>query len=78
MGLRLYGIALDPIWVVSKGSSSSFILANSLMSEQICRKYYWRKTMHLDKNIFTTLIFVHISPWMTNLCVQFALTSVWY
>jgi hypothetical protein len=46
MGLRLYGIALDPICVVSKGSSNSFMLANNLMSEQIYRTYS-SKTNHM-------------------------------
>ena len=35
IGLRLYGMALDPIWSVSKGSSSSFWLARRRMSVQI-------------------------------------------
>lgn len=29
------------------------------------------------RNIFTTLIFVYRSSWMTNPCVPFALTTVW-
>uniref|UniRef100_A0A6B0U4C1 Uncharacterized protein n=1 Tax=Ixodes ricinus TaxID=34613 RepID=A0A6B0U4C1_IXORI len=35
MGLRLYGMAEEPIWVRSKGSSTSFMWASSRKSVQI-------------------------------------------